>query len=174
MAKVSIGLRGWRFDEDVVFDADGSLRPLSELPDDTRERLLRLQALLGEPCDACWLIHGEENKRQCNVADVVYGEPMGEVLLCADHEPDFLYWFHEEGGREYAGDASMRAFFHEWFDQGGRAPDEYAGIEHVDEDPDSLPDVTANEGIFDVETELASLDEEEREAIDVDLSDFDV
>ena len=140
MAKVSIGLRGWRFEESDVFTPDGEVRPLDEMPPDARERVLRLSALVGSPCDACWLIHGDENIKQCRAADVVYGEPMAEVVLCGSHEPDFLYWYREEGGSEYRGSEKLEDAFHEWFADSGRAPEDYAGIEHVDTDPEDLPE----------------------------------
>jgi hypothetical protein len=175
MAKVSIGLRGWRFDEETVFDAEGNLRSLEEIPPETRQRLARLTAVIGEPCDACWLIHGAENRRECNPARVVYGEPMGEVVVCDDHEADFVYWFREESGADFAGTTAMRDAFHEWFADGGRAPEDYAGIEHVDEEPDALPEAPdTSEGIPSLEEELDQMDEEEREALDLDLDDLDL
>ncbi|QIB74731.1 hypothetical protein GL213_07150 [Halogeometricum borinquense] len=139
MAKVSIGLRGWRFEESEVFTDEGEFRPLDEVPDDTRRRLIRLTYLQGKPCDACYLIHGEAEKKRCNQAEIVYGEPMEEVLLCSDHEADFLYWFREEGGSEYRGEETFRDEFHEWFAADNRAPDGYGGLEHVDTGPDELP-----------------------------------
>jgi hypothetical protein len=139
MVKVSIGLRGWRFEETEVFTEDGEFRPLDELGDDVRQRLVRLTYLQGKPCDACYLVHGEAEKKRCNEAAIVYGEPMEEVLLCADHEADFLYWFREAGGTEAAGAETFRDEFHEWFLEGGRAPDGYGGLDHVDTDPTGLP-----------------------------------
>jgi hypothetical protein len=139
MAKVSIGLRGWRFDEGEVFTDDGEFRPLEELPDDTRKRLIRLTYLQEKPCDACYLAHGESEKRRANPGEFVYGEPMEEVLLCADHEADFLYWFREAGGRDAAGTETFRDGFHEWFLDGNRAPEGYGGLDHVDTDPGELP-----------------------------------
>jgi hypothetical protein len=140
MAKVSIGLRGWRFEEGDVFTPDGDVRPLDEMPPDARERVLRLSALVGSPCDACWLIHGDEDIERCRAADVVYGEPMAEVVVCAPHEPDFLYWYREEGGSAHRGSEDLEDAFSEWFADGGRAPEGYEGIEHVDTDPDGLPE----------------------------------
>jgi hypothetical protein len=140
MAKVSIGLRGWRFEETDVFTPEGAIRPLDEMPPDARERVLRLSALVGSPCDACWLIHGEEDVEQCRAADVVYGEPMAEVVLCTSHEADFLYWYRAEGGSAYRGSEDLEDAFYEWFADGGRAPEEYGGIEHVDTDPEDLPE----------------------------------
>ena len=72
MGKVSIALRGWRFDEEEVFDDDGEMRPLEEMNRETRERLIRLRVVAGEPCDVCWLLN--ESKSDCNVARIVYGE----------------------------------------------------------------------------------------------------
>ncbi|NEU56857.1 hypothetical protein [Halorussus sp. MSC15.2] len=140
MGKVSIGLRGWRFDEDEVFTEDGEFRPMDEIPKGPRKRLIRLQALVNAPCDACWLIHGDENVHECNVAEVVYGEALGEVVLCADHEPDFLYWFSEAGGSQFKGEQELQDEFHEWFLDGGRAPDGYGGVEHVETDPEDVPE----------------------------------
>ena len=50
MAKVSIGLRGWRFDEADIVSEDGVLKPLEEIPEEPRERLVRLVGLVDEPC----------------------------------------------------------------------------------------------------------------------------
>ena len=174
MAKVSIGLRGWRFDEDVVFDEDGTVRDIVEMPDDTRDRLIRLSALLGEPCSLCWLIHGEDHIEQCNMGDVVYGEPLAEVLLCSDHEPDFVYWFQEEGGSEYAGTAALQDEFYEWFANGNRAPESFGAIEHVDRAPDNLPNPMEEDSLDEVAAQAAELEEEEQEALDLDLDDLDV
>ncbi|MWV63852.1 hypothetical protein GRS48_03290 [Halorubrum sp. JWXQ-INN 858] len=140
MAKVSVGLRGWRFDEDEIFTGDGELKPLDEVPDEPRERLVRLTKLVEEPCDVCYLDHGEAAIHRCTQAAVVYGEPRGEVLLCAEHEPTFLYWFREAGGDEYAGSLEFGERFHEWVAAGNEAPEGYGSVEHVDEDPDGLPD----------------------------------
>ncbi|ELZ82952.1 hypothetical protein C453_13121 [Haloferax elongans ATCC BAA-1513] len=139
MAKVSVGLRGWRFEESEIFSEEGEFKPLDEIPEDARERLVRLVNLVEEPCDACYLVHGDEEIQQCRQAAIVYGEPGEEVLLCSQHEPDFLYWFREEGGRELAGDDIFADAFHEWFVDDGRAPEGYAGIDHVETDPDDLP-----------------------------------
>jgi hypothetical protein len=138
MSKVSIGLRGWRFEEREVFTETGEFRPLTEIPEDARHRLVRLSLIVDRPCDACYLVHGE--KDPCRAATIVYGEPLDEVLLCDRHEADFLYWFRENGGRELAGDDAFRDAFHEWFAGGGRAPEGYAGLEHVETDPDALPE----------------------------------
>ncbi|MFD1599885.1 hypothetical protein [Halobellus rarus] len=139
MAKVSIGLRGWRFDEEEVFTDDGEFRALDSVPEDTRKRLIRLTYLQEKPCDACYLVHGEAEQRRANQAEIVYGEPMEEVLLCSEHEADFLYWFREEDGKAAAGTETFRDQFHEWFLAGNRAPEGYGGLEHVDTDPDTLP-----------------------------------
>ena len=146
MAKVSIGLRGWRFEESAVFDEAGRYRPLDEMPTDTANRISRLSALVTQPCHACYLVHGEADVARCTVAEIVYGEPMAEVILCADHEPDFLYWYREAGGEALRGEAELRDAFHEWFADGGRAPAGYAGLEHVDTDPDDLPDPPTVDG----------------------------
>jgi hypothetical protein len=140
MSKVSIGLRGWRFEEHEVFTETGEFRPLTEIPEDARHRLVRLSLIVDRPCDACYLVHGEDEAERCRAATIVYGEPLEEVLLCDRHEADFLYWFRENGGRELAGDDAFRDAFHEWFADGGRAPEGYAGLEHVETDPEALPD----------------------------------
>jgi len=140
MDKVSVGLRGWRFTESEIFDEDGEFKPLDEIPEEPRERLVRLRTLVEEPCDACYLTYGEAEIERCRQATIVYGEPFDEVLLCADHEQDFRYWFQEAGGSEFTGDEEFANRFHEWFDAGNRAPDGFGGIEHVDADPDALPD----------------------------------
>ncbi|GAB6880352.1 hypothetical protein JCM17823_26260 [Halorubrum gandharaense] len=141
MAKLSVGLRGWRFDEDEIISADGELKPLAEIPEEPRERLMRLVSLVEEPCDVCYLEHGEEEVHRCRQAEIVYGEPRGEVLLCPQHEPDFIYWFREEGGSEYKGTMEFGDRFHEWVAAGNEAPEGYASVEHVDESPESLPDL---------------------------------
>jgi hypothetical protein len=176
MGKVSIGLRGWRFDEGNVFDENGEFLPFDEMPEDTRHRLVRLSSMLGEPCSACWLVHGEEDIDRCNTAEIVYGEPLAEVVLCSDHEPDFLYWFREEGGREHAGSADLAEEFHAWFSEGGPTPEGYAGLEHVDRDPEGLPDVPPDDddGLPEIEEQLDDLEATEREALDVDFDDVDV
>jgi hypothetical protein len=173
MAKVSIGLRGWRFDEDEVFDEDGSLRRLTEMSPDARQRILRLTELIGEPCDACYIQHGDSEIEQCTVGAIVYGEPMGEVLLCDAHESDFLYWFREEGGETLAGEPELANAFQSWFDDGGRAPAGYSGLDHVEESPEQLPAFDPQQ-IQSLESDLAAMDDEEREALDVDLSDLDL
>ncbi|MES3159972.1 MAG: hypothetical protein PPP55_00200 [Halorubrum sp.] len=141
MTKVSVGLRGWRFDEDEIITEDGELRPLEEIPEDPRERLVRLVALVEEPCDVCYLDYGESEVHRCNQAAVVYGEPRGEVLLCDQHEADFIYWFREAGGSEHRGSVEFGDRFHEWIAAGNEAPDGYASLEHVEENPEELPDL---------------------------------
>jgi hypothetical protein len=140
MAKVSIGLRGWRFEESELFDEAGEFRPLDTMSDSARTRLVRLTYLQAKPCDGCYLIHGEANKKRCKQAQIVYGEPMEEVLLCETHESDFLYWFREAGGNQFIETEAFRRSFVEWFDAGNRAPDGYEGLTHVDVDPHALPD----------------------------------
>ncbi|MFB6103784.1 MAG: hypothetical protein ABEJ57_01680 [Halobacteriaceae archaeon] len=163
MGKVSIALEGWRFDEDALFDDNGEFRPLSDLDPDTRKRLVRLTSLRGEPCDACWLIHGDEAIQQCNVAGYVYGEPMAEVLLCEDHVDDFYYWYQDDGGAQYRGTEVFQDRFHEWFAEGNRAPDDYAGVEHERTAPEDVPRPREPEpGMFTVK-----LSEDERVEIDL-------
>jgi hypothetical protein len=159
MSKVSIGLRGWRFEESEVFTPDGEYRPLAEMPPDTRTRVQRLAALVGSPCHACWLLHGDAGLDDCNVARVVYGEPNAEVVTCDDHESDFLYWYRECGGSEHRGDPSLQDAFHAWFETGGRAPDGYAADEHVDTAPETLPDPPVENASCDVV--LGDLDEDD-------------
>jgi hypothetical protein len=175
MGKISIGLRGWRFDEEAVLGDDGTVKPLDEIPEEQRQRLVRLEQLLDRPCDACYLVHGEANKQRCRQAAIVYGEPFDEVLLCDAHEPDFLYWFREAGGSESRGTDTFRDEFHEWFADGGRAPEGYAGLDHVETDPDALPDPPTQaeiqahlEEVTGVETrQVAGLDDDD----DADESD---
>jgi hypothetical protein len=169
MGKVNIGLRGWRFEEEEVFTEEGEFRPVDEIPDDPRKRLVRLQALVGSPCDACWLIHGDENLHKCNVAEVVYGEPLSEVVLCREHEPDFRYWFSEAGGSRFKGEERLQDEFHEWFVDDGRAPEGYGGIEHVETDPENIPETPEP----DQEALNVELPEEEQERIDLRSMDLD-
>jgi hypothetical protein len=164
MSKVSIGLRGWRFEERDVFTEDGEFRPLTEIPEDARHRLVRLALIVERPCDACYLVHGDAEKERCRQATIVYGEPLDEVLLCDHHEADFLYWFREAGGRELAGDEAFKDEFHEWFAAGGRAPEGYAGLEHVETDPDALPDPPDAE---EIQRRLEAANEFEGEKIDL-------
>ncbi|QKY21570.1 hypothetical protein B4589_014740 [Halolamina sp. CBA1230] len=185
MAKVSVGLRGWRFDEDEVFTEDGDWAPLDEMPDDARNRLLRLGLLMDQPCDACYLEHGEAEKQRANPAAIVYGEPGDEVLLCDEHEGDFLYWFREEGGSELAGEEAFRDEFHEWFVAGNRAPEGYGPDEHVKEAPDDMPNLPTPEEAqrrleqsVDFEEKRYDLravsDDEEEEGEELDVSDLDL
>jgi hypothetical protein len=174
MSKISVALRGWRFEESEVFDADGEMRDLGEMPEDTRNRLVRLSALMGEPCTACWLEHGESDIERANQGEIVYGEPLAEVLLCAEHEPDFLYWFREAGGEAHAGGAALQEEFQNWYAAGNRAPEGYAGLEHVEREPDRLPDASEDQRLEAVEQQAADLAEEEREALGLDLDDLDV
>lgn len=140
MGKVNVGLRGWRFAEADIFTDEGLFKQLEEIPKDDRQRLLRLVSLVEKPCDACRLIHGEDEIHRARQAAVVYGEPNDEVVLCADHEADFLYWYQNDGGSEYRGSAAFDDAFEEWFDNGGRAPEEFETVEHVETDPEALPD----------------------------------
>ncbi len=140
MSKVSIGLRGWRFDEDAVFTPDGDYRPFDEMDPDTRRRLVRLSVVLDAPCDACWLLADDADDGETETAAYVYGEPLAEVLLCETHEPDFVYWFREAGGDRYAGTDDFDDRFHEWFLDGGRAPDGYGGMEYVEAESADVPD----------------------------------
>ncbi|WP_418279996.1 hypothetical protein [Halorubrum sp. DTA98] len=187
MAKVSVGLRGWRFDEGEIFTDDGELKPLDEIPEDPRERLVRLVKLVEEPCDVCYLDHGEAEIHRCAQAEIVYGEPRGEVLLCATHEPEFVYWFREAGGSEHKGTVEFGDRFHEWIAAGNSAPDGYGSVEHVDENPDELPDPPDQREIqerleegFDGDRidirELAGVDEpdDEQRLSEEDLADADV
>ncbi|NHX35517.1 MULTISPECIES: hypothetical protein [Halolamina] len=184
MAKVSVGLRGWRFDEDEVFTEDGEWAPLDEMPDDARNRLLRLGLLMDQPCDACYLEYGEEEKRRANPAAIVYGEPGDEVLLCDDHEADFLYWFREEGGSELAGEERFRDEFHEWFVAGNRAPEGYGPDEHVEEAPGDMPNLPTPEEAqrrleqaVDFEEkryDLRAAEGDDEEGDDLDVADLDL
>ncbi|RJS97743.1 hypothetical protein [Halococcus sp. IIIV-5B] len=157
MGKVSIGLRGWRFDEGAVFDADGDVKPLEAMDHDTRHRVVRLRQLVGSPCHACWLIHGDDDLDACHEAASVYGEPLHEVVLCEHHEPDFLYWFREESGASYRGEDELQDAFHEWFADGNRAPEGYGGIEHVDTDPSGVPAAVGGSAA-DVERQATAVD----------------
>jgi hypothetical protein len=174
MGKVSIALRGWRFDEAEVFDENDEMRPVHEMPDETRERLVRLTVVAGQPCDACWLIHDDEQLDQCRVSRVVYGEPLAEIILCDRHEPDFLYWYREADGSELRGTDAFQDEFHAWFADGGRAPEGYVGIEHVDTDPDAVPQPDPDVEMPSLEEEIAKLDDQELDALGADFSDLDV
>ncbi|MFC7214954.1 hypothetical protein ACFQO4_12810 [Saliphagus sp. GCM10025334] len=139
MGKVSIGMRGWRFDEEDILDEDGDFLPLAQMPEDARKRMIRLDVVYNAPCHGCWLIHGDDNLEECNRARYVYGEPLSEVILCEAHEPDFVYWFREEGGDDHRGSDDFAEAFYEWFLEGGRAPEGYEGMEYVETDPTDLP-----------------------------------
>jgi hypothetical protein len=138
MAKVSIGLQGWRFEESEVFTEEGAYRPFDAMDEDVRNRLIRLDALVGAPCDACWL--ETRDRGECNTARYVYGEPLAEVVVCEAHEPDFVYWFQEADGRAVAGESDFDDHFHRWFADGNRAPEGFEGMEYVATHPDELPD----------------------------------
>lgn len=175
MAKVNIGLRGWRFEEDEVFDEDGQIRPLGTMGEDTRARVLRLTERLTDPCDACWLAYGDDKIEECNPAEVIYGEPRGEVLLCNEHEADFVYWFRSIADEDVIGTVQLQDAFHEWFFAGGRAPDGYGSVEHVDSDPDDIPESPdPYEELPGLEAELEEMDDEELDALDVELDNLDI
>ncbi|EMA47663.1 hypothetical protein C448_04474 [Halococcus morrhuae DSM 1307] len=158
MGKVNIALRGWRFDESAVFTDDGDIKPIDEMEPTTRERIVRLRQLIDSPCHACWLIHGDSELDACNDAAAVYGEPLSEVVLCEEHEPDFRYWFREQGGADHRGEPALQDAFHEWFADGGRAPEEYEPVEHVDTDPTAVPSVSGTGSAADAEQEAQSVD----------------
>ncbi|GAB3025900.1 hypothetical protein [Natronobiforma cellulositropha] len=139
MAKISIGMLGWRFDEADILDEDGEFLPLEEMPPEDRTRIVRLGSITNAPCHACWLIHGDANLDDCNASQYVYGEPFAEVLVCEEHEPDFVYWYRRCGGDAYRGTDEFQDAFHEWFLDGGRAPEGYEGMEYVETDPRDLP-----------------------------------
>jgi hypothetical protein len=175
MAKINVGLRGWRFDEEEVLGEDGRVRPIGTMDEKTRHRIVRLAQRVTDPCDGCWLLHGPDQAERCRQGAAIYGEPGAEVLLCAEHEPDFLYWFREAGGSQYAGTIELAEGFHAWFLDGGRAPEDYAGVEHVEEDPDALPEPPdIQDGMPGLEAELQAMDDEAVAALDVDLSVLDL
>jgi hypothetical protein len=176
MTKVSIGFRGWRFDEDEVFDDDGNYRPLDEMSEDTRDRLGRIPMLTDQPCDVCYLEHGSADAAAADAPTVVYGEPGAEVLTCDRHEREFYYWFLEAGGREHKGTEQLQDAFHEWIAAGNRAPEGYDGPEHVETDPESVPapafdDLTAVDVDLpeDEQARLDLLDRDEINDEDLDL-----
>jgi hypothetical protein len=142
MGKVSVGLYGWCFNESDIFNESGHFIPLSEMPLDTSRRMSRLTSIIGSPCDICWSIHGDKDLSLCEVARVVYGEPFEEVLLCFNHEKDFIYWFREEMGFEQSEKPEFKNMFYDWFSNSNGAPDSYTGIEHVSTDQSSLPSVS--------------------------------
>ncbi len=175
MGKVNIGLRGWRFEEEAVFDDDGRVRPLEEIPEGTRERVLRLAERIGDPCDACWIVHGAEDPDRCRAGAAIYGEPGAEVVVCREHETDFVYWYRGAGGSAFRGEPELARRFHAWFREGNAAPDGYEGIEHVDEDPGAVPETPdAGEAIPGLAEEVEAFDDDELDALDVDLDDLDL
>lgn len=123
--KVSIGLRGWTFDPDDVFDDDGELKDLEEMPDEDKLRISRLTEIIGNACHVCMLRNPEEGWDVWEKATVVYGEVTSEVLTCDEHESEFLYWYFEEGGKAYKGDDKLPDKFHKWVREGGEAPPDY-------------------------------------------------
>jgi hypothetical protein len=165
-----------------VFTDDGEFKPLDEVPAEPRERLVRLTHLVERPCDACYLIHGEADVEQCRRAAIVYGEPGDELLLCAPHETDFLYWYREAGGKAHRGEPTFRDRFHEWFAADGRAPEGYEGLDHVETDPDGLPDPPEpdeihrriNENFDGRRIDLREAREDDGDGDDVDLDDVDL
>jgi hypothetical protein len=97
------------------------------------------------------------------------------VVVCADHEPDFLYWFREAGGRDLVDRPSdFEDAFYEWFADGEHAPEDYGGMEYVNTDPDAVPRPQPDVDMPTLEEELERLDDEELDALDVDLSDLDL
>ncbi|MFC3476528.1 hypothetical protein [Halobacterium litoreum] len=175
MTKVSIGFRGWRFDEDEVFDEHGNYRDVDEMSDDTRERFVRIPQLVDQPCDVCYLEVGDADADEVNAPTAVYGEPRGEVLVCDDHEAAFYYWFLEAGGDEYEGSTELQDAFHEWIAAGNREPDWYDGPDHVDTDPEAVPEPAGDE----FEAVDVELPEEEQASVnlldvDEDLQDEDL
>lgn len=159
MTKVSIGFRGWRFDESDVFDENGDYRPLEEMSEDTRERLGRLPLLADQPCDACYLSDREDEQSPT----AVYGEPGAEVLVCDDHEADFYFWFLEDGGEQHRGTDALQDAFHEWFAAGNHAPDWYDGPDHVETEPEDLPEPNLDN----VEAVNVKLSEDEQASVDL-------
>lgn len=123
--KVCIGLRGWKFDPDNIFDAEGDMKPIDEIPEDDRLRVVRLREIIGNACHVCMLRNPEEGWDAWRKADAVYGEPTHEVLVCDEHEKEFLYWFWDEGGEEYKGENELQTRFHDWVEEGGEAPAGY-------------------------------------------------
>jgi hypothetical protein len=165
MGKVSVGLRGWRFEESEIFTDSEEFKPLKEIPEDPRQRLLRLSRLIEQPCDACYLIHGEADKQRCNRSAFVYGEPMDEVVLCADHEPAFIYWYQNAGGSDLRGEPEFADAFHQWFADGNRPPEGFGGVDHVETDPETLPDPPSPE-------ELQQRLEADYERSEIDLREY--
>lgn len=180
MTKVSIGFRGWRFEEDELFDEDGTYLPLPEMDEDTRERIQRIPKLSNQPCDVCYLEDEAGERDARNEPTAVYGEPGAEVLVCDAHEATFYYWFLEAGGDAYQGSAELQDEFHEWVAAGNREPEHYEGPEHVETDPESIPAPEAGdlEGLpvelpEDEQARLNLLEGHDRDELDGDL-DLDV
>jgi hypothetical protein len=163
MTKVSIGFRGWRFDEDEVFDEDGSYRPLPEMDEDTRERIQRIPELSNQPCDVCYLAAQAGERESRDEPTAVYGEPGAEVLVCDAHEATFYYWFLDAGGDEHEGTPELQDAFHKWVAAGNREPEHYEGPDHVETDPDSIPAPAAG----DLQGLPVELPESERARIDL-------
>jgi hypothetical protein len=173
MTKVSIGFRGWRFEESEVFDEDGRYRPLPEMNEDTRKRIERIPTLASQPCDVCYLEDEAGERESRNEPTAVYGEPGAEILVCDAHEATFYYWFLDAGGDEYEGTAELQDEFHEWVAAGNREPDHYEGPDHVETDPESIPAPDAG----DLQGLPVEIPEDERERLDLlegqDLEDLD-
>ena len=163
MTKVSIGFRGWRFDESEVFDEDGSYRPLPEMDEDTRERIERIPTLSGQPCDVCYLEEEAGERDSRNEPTAVYGEPGAEVLVCDEHEATFYYWFLEAGGDAHEGTPDLQDEFHEWAAAGNREPEQYDGPDHVETDPENIPAPRAGD-LYGLPVELP---EEEQARLDL-------
>jgi hypothetical protein len=115
--KVSIGLRGWTFDPEDVFQVGGELKPVDEMPEEDRIRVVRLTEIMGNACHVCMLQHPDEGWDEWEKATVVYGEPTSEVLLCDDHEEVFERWFFDEGGESYRGTEELQRAFHDWVEE---------------------------------------------------------
>ena len=64
--------------------------------------------------------------------------------------------------------------FHEWFADGNRAPEGYAGVEHVDTDPDAVPQPEPDVEMPTLEEEIEKLDDEELDDLGVGLDDLDL
>ena len=86
-------------------------------------------------------------------------------MLCEEHEADFRYWYQEAGGSDYRGTADFDDAFEEWFDDGGRAPEGFGSVDHVDTDPETLPDPPDAE-------ELNAMLSEEYEPERIDLREY--
>ena len=112
--KVCIGLRGWRFNPDDVFDSEGRIKKPEDIPEGQRERIARLSDIVGNACHVCMLLHPDAGWDEWVKADVVYGEPRHEVLMCDEHEDVFETWFFDEGGKALKGSEELQYEFHEW------------------------------------------------------------